>query len=146
MCVHWYTLRWLIERYHYILKSGCQVEHLQLETADALLRAQALYSIVAWRVLDLTYVGRTTPMAPCTVILSELEWQVLVAAVQPDTPLPSTPPTVQQAIRWLAQLGGFLGRKGDGAPGPKTIWRGVRRLHTMVQGYEIAQRLHPSPG
>jgi hypothetical protein len=38
--------------------------------------------------------------------------------------LPKQLPTLRQAIRWIAQLGGFLGRKGDGDPDVKTRWRG----------------------
>lgn len=140
-CLRWYTLRWLIERFHYILKSGCTIEHLQLESAAALLRAQAFYSIMAWRVLELTYLGRTEPDAPCTRILSEAEWRVLAAAAQPTAPVPTTPPPMRQAVRWLAQLGGFQGRKGDGDPGPKTLWRGLRKLQAMMKGYYIAQQI-----
>ena len=47
--IRWYTYRWLIERYHYVLKSGCRIEQLQLKTADRIKKALATYSIVAWR-------------------------------------------------------------------------------------------------
>ena len=46
-CILWYTYRWLIERYHYVLKSGCRIEHLQLETAERVKKALATYAIVA---------------------------------------------------------------------------------------------------
>src|SRR2546430_16047709 len=67
-CVLWYRFRWLIERYHFVLKSGCHLEKLQLETAERLERALALYCIVAWRLLHLTYLARNTPNASCEVI------------------------------------------------------------------------------
>jgi len=38
-CWRWYNYRWLIERYHYVLKSGCGLEQLQLETAERIERA-----------------------------------------------------------------------------------------------------------
>ena len=136
--VRWYSLRWLIERYHYTLKSGCRVEELQLEKAERLYRALATYGLVAWRLLWLTYEARQRPAASCEEVLSEAQWQVLFAQVQPDQPMPSAAPTLAEAVRWIAQLGGFLARRGDGAPGVKTLWRGWRRLEDLVQGYHLA--------
>lgn len=72
-CLTWYTYRWRIERYHYILKSGCRIEELQRETAERLQLAVAVYSIVAWRLLWLTCQARQTPQAPCTVALTDSE-------------------------------------------------------------------------
>ena len=122
-----YAQRWKVERYHYVLKSGCRVEDLQLESADRLERALALYNVVAWRLLYMTYIARIEPDLPCTAVLEEEEWQALfvIGAAQP---LPKEPPTVREAVRLIATLGGFLGRKGDGEPGVKTLWTGLRRL------------------
>jgi hypothetical protein len=79
--VAWYTRRWLVERYHFVLKSGCRVEALQLETAGRLERALATYCIVAWRLLWLTYAARLMPTAPCSVALQPAEWQALYCTV-----------------------------------------------------------------
>jgi hypothetical protein len=136
-CLIWYSYRWLIERYHYVLKSGCSLEELQLETADRIEKALATYSIVAWRLLWLTYISRTNPSAEATKVLEPLQWQALYCFIHSVTAPPSTPPTVNQCIRWIAQLGGFLGRKGDGEPGVKTIWRGLRRLEDIAQTWKI---------
>lgn len=138
--VRWYTLRWLVERYHYVLKSGCRIEQLQLETADRLERALATYSIVAWRLLWLTYHAREHPDAPCTVALSQTEWQALYATHHRTTTLPAVPPGLSEAVRWIAQRGGFLGRRRDGAPGVQTIWRGLQRLHDIAATWSL---LHP---
>ena len=62
--VGYYALRWLVERYHFVMKSGCQVERLQLETAERIDRAVATYSAVAWRLLWLTYEARRHPEGP----------------------------------------------------------------------------------
>lgn len=142
----WYALRWVIERLHYILKSGCTLERLQLHTGAALLRAHALYSLVACQVLRLTYQSRQTPDAPCTVLFSAEQWPVLYAATHPDAPLPATPPTLAEATRLVARLGGHLGRTGDGPPGPQSLWRGWRVLDLLVQGTRLAHRLDPPPG
>ncbi len=136
----WYTYRWRIERYHYILKSGCGIEELQLETAERLQRAVAVYSIVAWRLLWLTYQARQTPQAPCTVALTDSEWKALYATTHKTTAVPDVHPNIHTATRWIAQLGGFLGRKHDGEPGVKVLWRGMRRLQDIAATWEL---FHP---
>jgi hypothetical protein len=137
----WYALRWLIERYHVVLKSGCRIEALQLATAARLERALALYSIVAWRLLWLTYLARQTPDAPCTLALAPPAWQALWCVHHQTPTLPATPPTLAEAVRWIAQLGGFLGRTGDGAPGVKVLWRGLQRLDDLTAMFTL---LHPA--
>jgi len=141
-CVGFYRLRWLVERYHFVLKSGCRVERLQLETFERLHRALVVYSEVAWRLLWLTYAARAHPTAPCTVVFDELTWRLLWVVDCPTTTLPLTPPDLRTVVRKIAMLGGFLGRKGDGEPGVKTLWRGLRRLNDMVATYRI---LHEHP-
>jgi hypothetical protein len=139
-CVQWYAYRWIIERFHFVLKSGCKLEDRQLESADHMKRAIPVFSIVAWRLLWLTLQARETPQAPCTMVLDEMDWQALYAKVHRTDPLPTTPPTLRDAVRMIAQLGGFLGRKGDGEPGPQTLWRGLRRLDDLVAGWSLARR------
>jgi len=131
-CMTWYTYRWRIERYHYVLKSGCRIEKLQLETKDRLMRALAVYSIVAVRLLWLTYQARQTPDIPCTSVFSENEWTTLFMAVHKINDLPVSPPTLETAVLWVAMLGGFLARKHDGQPGVMVFWRGLRRLFDLA--------------
>lgn len=136
--VRWYTYRWRIERYHFTLKSGCRLEELQLETPERLRRALALYAMVAARLLHLTYRARQAPEASCEPTVSAEEWEVLWRQFQPGEALPRQPPTLRQAMRWIARLGGFLARKGDGEPGVKVLWRGLRQLQAMVIGFRLA--------
>jgi hypothetical protein len=138
--VTWYTYRWLIERFHYVLKSGCKLEDRQLQTQSRLDRLLAVFNLVAWRLLWLTYQARQTPDAPCLVALDEHEWQALYAHHHRTTRLPDTPPTLHETVRMLAQLGGFLGRKGDGEPGVKVLWRGWTRLQDIVDTWRL---FHP---
>lgn len=141
--IGWYRLRWLIERFHYVLKSGCGIETLQLETAERFERALATYTLVAWRLLWLLYQARETPQASARLALTPLQVLVLSASHfqrhprdrPPEGPLAA--PTLQQTIRWVAMLGGFLGRKSDGDPGLKTLWRGLRRLDDLVAGASL---------
>jgi hypothetical protein len=136
-CVEWYRLRWLVERYHYVLKSGCAVEKLQLRTVDRLERALACYSAVAWGVLWLTYNGRREPDAPASAVLAREEWQALMCYAARSAQPPAHAPTLGVAMREIAKLGGFLARKGDGEPGLAVIWRGLTRLHDITTAYVI---------
>jgi hypothetical protein len=137
----WYTRRWGIEVYHRILKSGCRIEDRQLSTADRIENCLAIDMVVAWRIHWLTKLGRETPDLPCDVIFEEDEWKAVCAVVR-NAPPPSTPPPLRDAIRMIAALGGFLGRKGDGEPGTTTIWRGLERLDGIVIGFRAAMRLY----
>ena len=136
--VQWYALRWLIERYHYVLKSGCQIESLQLETATRMIPALATYAIVAWRLLWLTYETRVHPHQSCEVAFEPLEWQALWCTIHRKPKPPKKPPTLEQVVCWVAQLGGFLARKHDGNPGVKTWWRGLTRLHDIADTWRLA--------
>ena len=139
--VQWYAYRWTIERFHFVLKSGCRIEERQLETVERMERAIPVFSIVAWRLLWLTLQARETPDTPCTVVLEEFEWKPLWITLHARTGrLPVKPPTLREAVRMIAQLGGFLGRKCDGEPGPQTLWRGLRRLDDLSQGWLVAQQ------
>ena len=143
--VRWYTLRWRIERFHYVLKSGSQIQSLQLQTEERLENAIATYSIAAWRILWLTYEARQNPDAPCTSALSNDEWKALVLIlnkkqIPKGNPIPLSPPSLATAVVYIARLGGFLARKGDGDPGVKVLWRGWRRLQDMVVMLRAAQR------
>lgn len=135
--LRYYTYRWLIERYHFVLKSGCRLERLQLETAVRLQVALALYSVVAWRLLWLCYQGRLQPEVSCVAYLQLYEWQALYCTIHNTPHPPASPPTLRQAVRWIAQLGGFLGRKGDGEPGVQTLWRGMQRLHDIAATWKL---------
>jgi hypothetical protein len=136
-CVHDYALRWRVERFHYTLKQGCTVERLQFEEAHTLKNALALYSIVAWRLLWLTYTARQQPQAPATELMSPLELRVLEEATQ------GAVSTAREAIRAIAQLGGFPTNPSAKEPGVKVLWRGLRRLEAMVEGWVLALQARP---
>ncbi len=134
-CMEWYSCRWLIETYHKVLKSGCRVEERQFGDTENIQRYLALDAVVAWRVLYLTMLGREQPDLPCTVILEAHEWQALFCFLHHTPQLPPQTPSLAQATRWIAQLGGFLGRKSDGFPGPMSIWRGLQRLSDIANAW-----------
>jgi hypothetical protein len=134
-----YVIRWRIERFHFVLKQGCQVEQLQLETADRLANALAVFSQVAVLLLRLTYLARVTPEAPVAEEFTAEEVAVLDHCRQKQEKNARTRVrTLAEAVRVIARLGGHLGRKGDGPPGAKVLWRGLRRLHDQVLGFQMA--------
>jgi hypothetical protein len=141
--LEWYTRRWGIEVYHRVLKSGCRIEDRQLQSADSLESCLALDLVVAWRIFWLVKQGRETPNVPCTLVLEDDEWRALYATVRDETP-PATPPSLREAVRMIAALGGFLGRPRDGEPGTTTVWRGLVRLDNIVLGFRAARRLYAS--
>lgn len=138
--VHWYCLRWRIEMYFKVLKSGFIVEDCRLAAADRLIRYLSVMSIVAWRILMLTLMARTEPELPCTEFLSDTEWRVLSCAVNKHVASPQSPPPIRDAVVWIARLGGFLARKSDGMPGTLALWRGWKRLADLTHGWTIAQQ------
>ena len=140
-CVAWYALRWRIERFFYTLKSGCRTEDLQLKTRSRLSRALAVFSVVAWRLLALTYAARETPEASCRGFLSEGEWSLAHCVVNRTRDPPVQPPTLRDGVRLIARLGGFLNRKGDGEPGVKVLWRGFARLNDLVLAADYGSAL-----
>jgi hypothetical protein len=135
--LRWYTLRWGIEVFHRVLKSGCQIETRRLGQADRLEACLGIDLVVAWRIYHLTKLGRETPSVPATVYFEEHEWQALVAFVRRQPEPPKEPPTLREAVRMVAGLGGFLGRKGDGEPGTETLWRGLQRLDDIAEAYLV---------
>jgi len=136
--VQWYCLRWRIESFHRVLKSGFNVEKCRLETADRLMRYLTVMSIIAWRLFMITLIARTNPDLPCNSFLEDDEWRVLFRKVHRNRKPPRKAPTMAQAIIWIAQLGGFLNRKSDGNPGPTHLWRGWKRLHDITHGFKLA--------
>jgi len=137
--IGWYCCRWQIEVFHKVLKSGCRVEDCRLQTADRLHSFVALMSVIAWRLHWMTYINRCQPDLPCTAVLTDVEWEALYMRIHKSKRLPDEVPTVHQAVRWIAQLGGFLGRKSDGEPGVTTLWRGWQRLQDLAATWEIVK-------
>jgi hypothetical protein len=111
-----------------------------LETVERLAVALTLYSIIAWRILYATMLARSDPDLPCTVLLTQEEWQALYCSIQRVPEPAATPPTLVQAVLWIARLGGFLARKGDGAPGPHVLWRGFQHLPYITDMFLIMRR------
>lgn len=141
--IRMYSLRWEIETYHKIIKSGCHVEDCKLGEAERLERFIAVMGVVAWRLAMLTKVARAASEDESSQgYLDQAEWEVLFLKLHKDKPLPlpENPPTLKEAIIWIARLGGYLARKHDRPPGPLVLWRGLQELELLAEGYRIAKR------
>lgn len=132
--VGYYALRWLIEEYHQCLKSGCKVEERQLETAQRLEPMIGMFCAVAARLLQLKNDARLAPDAPAT----ECAPRELVQTLAKLKKLDVRSLTTRRFVHEVAKLGGFLGRKGDGEPGWRTLWQGWHELELINQGYQLA--------
>lgn len=139
--VRWYSLRWRIEMYFKVLKSGFRVEACRLGTADRLIRYLTVMSIIAWRLFMITLVARTNPDMPCSQFLTEQEWMVLAVKSSRKGSPPAAPPSIAEALIWIARLGGYLARKSDGPPGTLVLWRGWKRLTDLTEGWCLANPL-----
>lgn len=140
--VQWYSCRWGIEVWHRILKSGCRLEARQLQWAERWQRCLSLYSVLAWRIFYATMLVRTVPEAPCSVLLEPDEWQALYCAIHRVPTPPAEPPTLSQAVKWIAPLGGFVGRRKSDQPGAEVLWRGFQHLGDLTMMYSI---MRPDP-
>jgi hypothetical protein len=122
-----YLVRWEIEVFHKILKSGCTVEKLQFEHPERLLVCISVYMVIAWRIHFLTKLARTCPELPCSVVFDESEWKAAVYILKgPDAV--HKEPSLGEFNEMIGQMGGHLNRQADGYPGPQTIWRGMDRM------------------
>jgi hypothetical protein len=118
----------LVERFRHVLKSGTCIGELQLKKAGCLQKAVVLYSLAAFRIMQLVYESRSHPEASCEVVLTKEEWMVLWMLTSHGAPLPAEPPGLAEAVKSIARLGGHPGRKGDGPSGVKTTWLGYQRI------------------
>ncbi len=123
--------------YHNDIQRKINVYHAQLGQADRIEACLAIDRVVAWRIYYLNKLGREVPQAPCTVYFEEAEWKALMAFTTNNPVALTQPPTLREAIRRVASLGGFLGRKSDGEPGTQTLWIGLQRLDDIVTLWRV---------
>jgi hypothetical protein len=133
--LNWYALRWKIETFHKVLKSGCHAEQAKLRTADRLINLLAVLCVVGWRVFWLTMSSRGAPTAPPEVAFTPAEIAVL-DRITGGPPGP-TERTVSHYLLAVAKLGGYLARTKDPPPGNMVVWRGLTRLADILLGAEL---------
>ena len=137
--IDWYRCRWEIEILFHVVKNGCKIEDLQLDSIEKLGVAFAMYLVVSWRIARLHHFGRLRPDLAADFLFTPQEWAAAYI-LNKRTP-PTEAPPVRDVVRLIAKLGGFLARKGDGEPGVKTFWIGMKRLRDFVTGVDLMRQL-----
>jgi hypothetical protein len=132
--VQWYALRWKIEVFHKILKSGCRAEDARLRTASRLTNLLAVFCILSWRVFWLTMTNRIDPEADPELVFTDMELRILDRLVKNNSATQPRKYMLSHYLTKLAQLGGYLARNSDPPPGNETIWRGLTRLVDIQLG------------
>lgn len=132
-----YMKRWMVELFFKTLKSGMKIEDMKYHTLKRYLAAFAILVVVAWRVEYLKMAARADPDAPCDKYLNAQEWIPVATYINKQKADPRCPPTMNQFIRMIARLGGYINKKSQGPPGSKTIWRGIKRADAIVQAFNI---------
>ncbi|MBF0246300.1 MAG: IS4 family transposase, partial [Planctomycetes bacterium] len=142
----WYAVRWQIEVFHRTLKTGFQIENRLFGTADRIESCLAVDMIMGWRVMHLVKLGRENPNAPCSVYFEEAQWRALLMRTNRDpAPWTGPEPTLGDAMRMVAKLGGYLGRKSDGPPGAEVLWRGLQHLDDITEAWVIMSGFQRPP-
>jgi len=130
--VCYYAQRWKIERFHYVLKSGCAVEKLQERSIEKTTLLVLMYSVIAVAIMNMTYTARVNPKKSCTMFFEEDEWKVLYCTANKTRRPPKKPYTIAEAVTYLSWLGGPKRAPSDGPPGVKAIWIGLNTLNTLL--------------
>jgi hypothetical protein len=136
-----YTFRWRIEEFHRVWKRGlCRVEDSQLRSRDALIKWATLLAAVASRAMRITYRARDEPDVLATEEFTRIELQALIALRQPKDVEVRDAPTLAQAVRWLADLGGYTG-PSNGPPGPTIVARGLHDVLVAARAFENRDKM-----
>jgi hypothetical protein len=123
--VSYYSVRWMIEVFFRVIKSGCRIEKRRFESIERVYSCLAVYLIIAWRTLYVCRLARSCPDIDCEVIFEPAEWKSVWKVVKRVDP-PSQPPTLGVFVPLLARLGGYVEKKNS-PPGPQTVWIGLQR-------------------
>ena len=142
--IHYYKQRWQIETFFKILKSTCKIEDCRLGHADKLIKFIALKSIIAWRIYWATMLRRESPELPADCVITTAEWKSAwvtlnykkIKEKKIPNKIPDKVPSLDTVIKWIAQLGGWIGRKGDGEPGVMSIAKGWQRIESGAMMWE----------
>jgi hypothetical protein len=138
--LQWYAMRWKIQTFFKILKSGCKAEESKLRTAERIVNLLAAFCIVSWRIFWLTMANRVTPTASPKLAFTALEVQLLDTLVRNKGP-PSSQGSLSSYLVRMAQLGGYLARAQGPQPGNTVVWRGMSRLTDIAIGFTLGAQL-----
>jgi hypothetical protein len=132
--LEWYALRWKIEVFHKILKSGCKAEESKLRTAQRLANLISVFCILSWRVFWMTMLNRSAPDASPNLALTDIEIGLLDHLVKDKGQSSLRRKPLSHYLTKIARLGGYLARTNDPPPGNTVMWRGLSRLTDIGLG------------
>jgi hypothetical protein len=130
--VEYYIQRWKIERFHFVLKSGCNAEKIQQRTYEKIKPLLLIYSVIAMFIMTVTYIGRVLPDTSCDVFFDTYEWQILYRIIHKTKTPPPKPYSMADAVKYLGELGSYKRAPSDGPPGLKSIWNGLFKLFEFI--------------
>lgn len=139
--LEWYALRWKIEVFHKILKTGCKAEEAKLRTAQRLTNLIAVYCILSWRVFWMTMLNRSAANASPALALTDIEIGLLDHLVKDKNQKTPRRKTISHYLTKVARLGGYLARASDPPPGNMVMWRGMSRLTDIAMGAIIGAKI-----
>jgi len=134
--LQWYSLRWRIETFHKVLKSGCKAEALKLRAAERLVNVISVFCILGWRIFWMSMIKRSAPASPAAVAFTKLEIELLDRLIAKQETMPRRK-QISEYVTKLARLGGYLARSGDPPPGNMVVWRGLCRLTDIELGFAL---------
>lgn len=137
----WYAMRWRIETFHKILKSGCRAEASKLRTAERIVNLIAVFCILSWRIFWMTMMNRVAPDSSPLMALTRTEVQLLDRLIPGAKGKRRGVAVLSRYLTKVAQLGGYLARRSDSPPGNTVMWRGVSRLTDIKLGFLLGAKL-----
>jgi len=137
--LNWYAMRWKIELFHKILKSGCKAESSKLRAANRITNLIAIFCILSWRIFWMTMLNRTSPNASYKLALTDIEIKLLDTLIKNKNI--SRKKKLSYYLISVAKLGGYLARNSDSPPGNTVMWRGLTRLTDIELGFNMAMKL-----
>jgi hypothetical protein len=139
--LEWYAMRWKIEVFHKILKSGCKAEESKLRTAERLVNLISVFCILSWRIFWMTMINRSAPDAPPNLALTKVEMGLLDHLVKDKDEERPGRKALSHYLTKIARLGGYLARANDPPPGNMVMWRGLSRLTDIELGAVVGVKL-----
>jgi hypothetical protein len=139
-----YEKRWQIEVLHRVLKSVCRVERRQVRSASKLGLLVVVDLLISVYLMGLMATSRSRPETPAREWLTSFEERALYGYIKKRSDFPETGLKLGEVVKWLGSLGGHLGRKSDGPPGPKSLWLGLLRLQDITDVWVAAGKFHPA--
>jgi len=130
--MNYYIQRWKIERFHYVLKSGCNAEKIQQRTYEKIKAVLLIYSVIAMYIMTITYLARTSPDTPCDEYFDIITWKTLYVVTHRKHP-PGKPYSIAEAVKYIGELGSYKRNPSDGPPGLKSVWKGLFILYKFIE-------------